>query len=117
MKRRFSRHTSNAWKQAEKPSMIRPVICSCSFLMASDPSNLSSSLDEMMKMIVTLTMIPNRAMLYFMLKDLRILSKLHRQKKAEMGNASAFVAIDICGSIMLIPNMKSKFYVKSHRAG
>ena len=71
----------------------------------------------MKKMIVTLIMIPNKAIVYFMSKFLRIFKRLHLQKKAEMGNASAFVAIDIDGSIILSPKIKRRFCVKSHRAG
>ena len=70
-----------------------------------------------MKMIVTLTRIPARAKIYLKLKFLRIFRRLHLQKKAESGRAKAFVAIDIEGSILARPKMKSMFVMKSQRAG
>ena len=97
--------------------MIKPVVISCSFLIVSEPSDSRSLLEEIRKMSNTLAIIPIKDIVYFMLKDLRILRRLHLQKNAEMGSARAFVAIDIDGSTMLRPKMKSKFCVKSHNAG
>jgi len=109
MNRRFSRQTSKAWKQAERQSMISPVVFDCCFWIVL-LSSFSSSWEKLRrKMIITVVIMANNANVCFKLNVLRMRRRLHLQKKAEMGRARALVAMDIDGSIMLRPKINRMF--------
>ena len=61
--------------------------------------------------------IPISATIYLLLNVFLILSKLHLQKMAEIGSATALVIIDMLAMVLERPKMKRRFSVKSQSAG